>query len=94
MELINIFARVAGAPRMKAALPSAALPLALKVPGVRGHLLPGLGIPAAAIDYVSFTARFDAAQATKALAGSGIAVPPLEDYAATLWDYWERNLED
>ena len=86
--------RVAGAPRMTAALPSAALPLALKVPGVRGHLLPGLGIPAAAIDYVSFTARFDAAQTTKALAGSGIAVPPLEDYAATLWDYWERNLED
>ena len=45
VELINIFARVAGAPRMKAALPSAALPLALKVPGVRGHLLPGPASP-------------------------------------------------
>src|SRR4051794_21908928 len=38
VDLINIFARVAGAPRMTAALPSAALPLALKVPGVRGRL--------------------------------------------------------
>ena len=64
---------------MTAALPAAALPLALKVPGVRGRLLPGLGIPGEAIDYVSFTARFDTAQTTKALAGSGIAVPPLEE---------------
>ena len=78
---------------MTAALPAAALPLALKLPGVRGRLLPGLGIPGEAIDYVSFTARFDARRRRKALAGSGIAVPPLESYAATLWDYWERNLD-
>jgi nucleoside-diphosphate-sugar epimerase len=29
----------------------------------------------------------------RALAGTGIAVPPLEDYAWRLWDYWERHLD-
>src|SRR5204863_8700336 len=29
----------------------------------------------------------------RALEGSGSSVPPLESYAAKLWDYWERNLD-
>src|SRR5262249_61609898 len=29
----------------------------------------------------------------EALRGSGIEVPPLESYAAKVWDYWERNLD-
>ena len=29
----------------------------------------------------------------KALAGTGIHVPALEDYAWKLWDYWERHLD-
>jgi thioester reductase-like protein len=93
VELINTFAEIAGGPRITPALPAATLPLALKVPGVRGHVLPGLGIPGEALDHASFTCVFDTTQATKALAGSGISVPPIESYAATLWDYWERNLE-
>ena len=32
-------------------------------------------------------------QTQKALKGSGIEVPPLESYAARVWDYWERNLD-
>ena len=36
---------------------------------------------------------YDNREAAKALKGSGIAVPPLESYAAKLWDYWERNLD-
>ena len=48
------------------------------VPGVRDRVLPGIGIPAAALDHVDFTARFDTARADAALAGSGIAVPPLD----------------
>jgi thioester reductase-like protein len=94
VELINTFAQIAGAPRVTAALPSATLPLALKVPGVRGRLLPSLGIPDAAVDYVSFTCRFSCADTLDALAGSGIAVPPLESYAQVLWDYWEQHLEE
>jgi hypothetical protein len=94
LDVINAFSKVAGAPRVTGALPREALELALKVPGVRGSLLPGIGIPETVIDYADFTARFDATQAQQALAGSGIAVPPLEDYAPVLWRYWCDNLAD
>ncbi|MCW3064424.1 MAG: Male sterility domain protein, partial [Solirubrobacterales bacterium] len=86
-------ARAAGAPRLTAALPGVALPLALKVPGVRSQLLPSLGIPAEVIDYASFTARFDATKTQAELAGSGVELPPLESYAQVLWDYWARELD-
>ena len=83
VDLINTFARIAGAPRVTAALPAATLPLALKVPGVRGRLLPGLGIPGEAIDYVSFTARFDCSRDDRGAgrlghrgAAAGDATPP------------------
>ena len=93
VDVVNAFAAVAGSPRLTAALPAATLPLALRVPGVRGRLLPSLGIPAEALDYIDFRARFDCSGTLEALAGSGIAVPPLERYAPVLWDYWERNLD-
>jgi thioester reductase-like protein len=92
-DVINAFAEAAGAPRLRGALPKAALPLTLRLPGVRGQLLPRLGIPGEALDHVDLTARFDARRAQEALAGSGIEVPPIESYAGTLWDYWERELE-
>jgi NAD(P)-dependent dehydrogenase (short-subunit alcohol dehydrogenase family) len=37
--------------------------------------------------------QFDTRDTERALAGSGIEVPPLESYADKLWDYWERNLD-
>jgi thioester reductase-like protein len=93
VDVLNTFARIAGAPRLQEALPAAVLPAALRVPGVRGEVLPRLGIPPEAMDHVGFTARFDASRAQAALAGTGIAVPPIESYAQTLWDYWARELE-
>jgi thioester reductase-like protein len=92
VDLLNVFAKVAGAPRMKAALPREAMELALRVPGVRSHALPAMGIPEQVIDYADFTARFDSRKTRAALAGSGIAVPPIEDYAPVLWRYWCDNL--
>jgi thioester reductase-like protein len=92
-DVVNTFASIAGAPRIMGALPKGTLPLMLRLPGVRGEVLPRVGIPGEALDYVDFTARFDARQAQAALAGSGISVPPLESYARKLWDYWERHLE-
>jgi thioester reductase-like protein len=92
VDVINAFAKVAGAPRLTEALPKATLPLALKTPGVRERVLPSLGIPAEVVDYIDFTARFDARQTEAALAGTGISVPPLESYADTLWEYWDREL--
>ena len=45
------------------------------------------------LTYVDYPTSFDSTQAQKALKGSGIEVPPLESYAARVWDYWERNLD-
>jgi thioester reductase-like protein len=91
IDVINVFARVAGAPRLTAVLPKAALSAALKAPGA-SRILDELGVPAQVLDYAGFTATFDATQTAQALEGSGIAVPPLEDYAEALWRYWEANL--
>ncbi len=52
-----------------------------------------LGLPAAILDFINYPTRFDCRETEKALAGSGIAVPPLETYAWRLWDYWERHLD-
>jgi NAD(P)-dependent dehydrogenase (short-subunit alcohol dehydrogenase family) len=60
---------------------------------VRNTLLADFGIPPEVIEHVGFTAQFDTRDTERALAGSGIAVPPLEAYAERLWDYWERNLD-
>jgi thioester reductase-like protein len=91
VAVLNAFARAAGAPRMQPVLPRAALSVALKAPGAN-RLLEDLGIPPQVLDYAGFTATFDATQTTKALEGSGIAVPPIEEYADVLWRYWEENL--
>jgi thioester reductase-like protein len=91
-EVMNCFARAAGAPRLTEALPKEALALALKVPGVQSRLLPGVGVPAEVIEHTDFTCVFDASHTTAALEGSGIAVPPLPEYAQVLWDYWAANL--
>src|SRR4030088_1903551 len=61
--------------------------------GVRKALLVDFGIPDEVLGYVGLTAEFDTRDTERALEGSGIAVPPLESYAAKLWDYWERNLD-
>jgi thioester reductase-like protein len=92
IDVLNVFARIAGAPQLVGVLPRATLEVPLKLGVVRDKLLPELGIPAAALDHASFTCRFDATATQEALAGSGIAVPPLEEYAPVLWSYWKENL--
>jgi NAD(P)-dependent dehydrogenase (short-subunit alcohol dehydrogenase family) len=61
--------------------------------GVRKAVLADFGIPDDVIGYIGLTAQFDTRDTERALAGSGIAVPPLDTYADKLWDYWERNLD-
>ena len=56
-------------------------------------VLKDLGIPKDAFDFINWPTRYDNREAAKALKGSGIDVPPLDSYAAKLWDYWERNLD-
>jgi thioester reductase-like protein len=91
VDLLNAFARAAGAPRITEVLPKAVLDVITRIPGVRGTALPTLGIPGEVVDYVGFTARFDARGAQEALAGTGIEVPPIDDYADTLWEYWQTT---
>jgi short-subunit dehydrogenase len=60
---------------------------------IREQLLHDLGIPPAAMEHRDFHCKFDARDCQRALAGTGIAVPPLSTYAPRLWDYWERRLD-
>jgi NAD(P)-dependent dehydrogenase (short-subunit alcohol dehydrogenase family) len=58
-----------------------------------GMLLRDFGIPKETLKFITYPTRFDNRETERALRGSGIAVPRLEDYAWRLWDYWERNLD-
>ena len=103
-EVINLFAKAADAPQMAVRLdtdltePATGLArtvLKLFPPAKRGLKLAieQLGLPPSVLTYVDYPTSFDATEARKALQGSGIEVPPLESYAAKVWDYWERNLD-
>ncbi len=103
-EVLNAFARAAHAPqlvmridkRLIDALPTGALGMAMKLPQlreIRKTVLADFGIPEAVIEHAAFTPQFDTRDTERALAGSGIELPPLEVYADKLWDYWERNLD-
>src|SRR3954467_9949029 len=103
-EVLNTFARAAHAPQLSLrvdkriidALPKGTISMLMKMPplkDVRRTMLADFGVPEEVLDHVGFTARFDTRDTERALAGSGIEVPPLESYAEKLWDYWERNLD-
>jgi NAD(P)-dependent dehydrogenase (short-subunit alcohol dehydrogenase family) len=102
-DTLNVFCRAAHAPefalridrRMARMLPGgfAAMGSLPAVKRMREQALARLGIPDAAFTYMDYPATFDATGAQAALAGSGITVPPLHDYAWKVWDYWERHLD-
>ena len=94
LDVMNVFASLAGGPKLVGALPREALDVPLRLGPVRDKLLPQLGIPAAALDHASFTCTFGSRATRKALAGTGIEVPPLEDYAPVLWRYWKEHMRD
>jgi NAD(P)-dependent dehydrogenase (short-subunit alcohol dehydrogenase family) len=103
-EILNLFARAAHAPQMTMRLnakmfsfiPSFVIDSVMSLAPVRRiqkQLLSDLGIPKDMFAFVNYPTRFDNREAQKALKGSGIEVPRLEDYAWRLWDYWERHLD-
>lgn len=99
----NTFAGVAGAPVATAELPTRVanplvglVKLAEHLPGVtivRDAVLDRLGIPPELLTTLTFEPRFDSTETRKALAGSGIEVPPLHEYADVLWRYWREHLD-
>ncbi len=59
----------------------------------RARSWPTSGSPRRSSAIVGFTAQFDTRDSERALAGTGIEVPPLDSYAERIWDYWERELD-
>ena len=103
-DLLNTFCRAAHAPQMSmrinAALFSFIPPSLMKglmavtpVRRIRYAVMKDLGLPDDMFRFVNYPTRFDCRETTRALKGTGIAVPPLDTYAWRLWDYWERHLD-
>ena len=103
-EVLNLFAKAAHAPAMSLYVNAALLgfiPNSIKksllaltpVRRIRTAVLKDLGLPEDILTFVNYPTRFDCRDAQAALKGTGIAVPPFENYAWRLWDYWERHLD-
>ncbi len=103
-EMLNAIARAAHAPefslRVEGANVLKASPKPLRdgltqLPPVRRIIeqtFEDLGVPSRIFKAAELP-RLDCREATAALEGSGISVPPLDSYAPKIWDYWERNLD-
>ncbi len=72
---------------VKAALRTAPAQLALR------ETIGRLGLPPAVVEHAGFPTVYGARLTQQALAGSGIAVPDLESYAPTIWNFWEEQLD-
>lgn len=103
-DVLNIFARAGHAPQMSLRINAAllgfipgyirkALMGLMPVRRLRSVVMKDLGLPPELMRFVNYPTRFDDREARRALKGSGISVPRLEDYAWRLWDYWERHLD-
>ncbi|MFL6240956.1 MAG: SDR family oxidoreductase [Actinomycetes bacterium] len=103
-DVINAFARAAHAPQLQMridkkltdALPKGVVSMLMQLPAlkdIRKQFLADLGIPEEVIRHIALIPQFDTRDTERALKGSGIEVPPLDDYSHRLWDYWERNLD-
>ena len=103
-DLLNTFARAAHAPEMTMRINAAlfsfiprhmrkALLALTPVRRIRHAVMKDLGLPDDMFQFVNYPTRFDCRETTRALKGTGIAVPPLDSYAWRLWDYWERHLD-
>lgn len=103
-EVLNLFARVAHAPRfamridyrMFNIVPKTVRDGLIGLPPIRriiDTILSDWGIPRQVLHYIDYPTRFDCRDTLRELKGSGISCPRLEHYAATLWDYWARNLD-
>ncbi len=103
-EVLNIFAEAGHAPKMAMRIDSRMFgfipPMIRKgiknlppVKRITGAVLNDFGIPASAMEFINYPTRFDSRETERVLKGTGIEVPRLPDYAAAIWDFWERNLD-
>ncbi len=103
-SLVNLFADAGHTPRLGVRLDSSLLsfiPRFLRemisnlpvFQRVMDKLLSDAGIPTSVGQLVNYPTRFDNRNAERALQGSGISCPRVPEYAAVIWDYWERHLD-
>ena len=103
-EVINIFAEAAHGPKLQLRvdkklldmLPKGAVGMLMQAPPLkdaRRAILNDFGIPDEVIEHVGLRPEFDTRDTERALQGTDISVPALEDYGWRLWDYWERHLD-
>ena len=103
-DVLDIFSKAAHAPKMNLFVNAALLgfiPKSVKkglmalapVRRVYHAVMKDLGLPEDMLTFVNYPTRFDCRETLKALEGSGIACPRLDDYAWRVWDYWERHLD-
>jgi len=89
-EVLNLFARAAHAPQMTMRIDARIFNY---IPGASSQVMHDLGLPPDMMKFVNYPTKFDSRETERALKGSGIILPRLDDYAWRLWDYWERNLD-
>jgi NAD(P)-dependent dehydrogenase (short-subunit alcohol dehydrogenase family) len=103
-EVLNLFARSGHAPTMAfrvdpklldlvPAAVSASVSNYRPLQQVIETILRDLRIPRDVLQFFNWQTRFDSTRTQRLLDGTEIRVPPLEDYAWRLWDYWERHLD-
>jgi len=103
-EVLNTFARAGHAPlmtmrldaRMFGFIPGGVRAALGSLPPVKRFvnvLLRDLGIPPQVMKFINWSTRYDSRETERALKGTKIRLPRLEDYAWRLWDYWERHLD-
>jgi NAD(P)-dependent dehydrogenase (short-subunit alcohol dehydrogenase family) len=103
-QALSVFAAAANAPRFSLrtnntalqSLPRMALEATELFPPARvatDEVLNAIGMPRQMVSYLDNPTKFDASRTLAALDGTDINVPPLESYAKTVWDYWERNFD-
>ncbi len=103
-EVLNLFADAAHAPQMQMRVDARLfnfIPTAVKqglamlppVKRISRQVMKDLGLPPDMFQFINYPTKFDNRDTEQALAGTGIKVPRLEDYAWRLWDYWERHLD-
>ena len=103
LDVVNAFTRAAGAPtvsvpidRRLVAPATRLVEAATRVPGVTiatNVLLDRLAVPPEVLPHMTFPSVFSADSTQRELAGSGVRLPDLDDYAPVLWDYWEAHLD-
>jgi thioester reductase-like protein/short-subunit dehydrogenase len=107
-QVYDAFAAAAGAPRIRltapgwtgaplrrlGALAAGAVDRVTGGTAVREAFLAELGVPAEVLPHLAMPSTFESEDTRAALAGSGIEVPDLTDYAAALWRYWAEHLDD